>query len=36
MWTSFLEQATKLAGGRMTGGIEIVTRRVDEIGAFDA
>jgi Domain of unknown function (DUF1990) len=32
MWTSFLEQATKLAGGRMSGGIEIVTRRVDEVG----
>jgi len=29
MWTSFLEQAVKLAGGRMTGGIEITTRRVD-------
>jgi uncharacterized protein (UPF0548 family) len=30
MWTSFLEQVTALAGGRMSGGIEIVTRRVDE------
>ena len=29
MWTSVLEQATKLAGGKLTGGIEIVTRRVD-------
>jgi Domain of unknown function (DUF1990) len=35
MWTSFLEQATKLAGGRMSGGIEIVTRRVDDLGALD-
>jgi hypothetical protein len=31
MWTSFLEQATKLAGGRMSGGIEIITRRVDDV-----
>jgi Domain of unknown function (DUF1990) len=29
MWTSFLERATKLARGRMSGGIDIVTRRVD-------
>jgi hypothetical protein len=28
MWTSFLERVTKLSGGRMTGGIEIETRRV--------
>jgi Domain of unknown function (DUF1990) len=28
MWTSFLERVTKLAGGRMTGGIDIETRRV--------
>jgi hypothetical protein len=35
MWTSFLEQVTKLAGGRMSGGIEIITRRVDDIGALD-
>jgi Domain of unknown function (DUF1990) len=33
MWTSFLERATTLAGGRMSGGIEIVTRRVDDVGA---
>jgi hypothetical protein len=33
MWTTFLEQVTRLAGGRMTGGIEIVTRRVDDPGA---
>ena len=29
MWTSTLEQTTKLAGGKLSGGIEIVTRRVD-------
>jgi Domain of unknown function (DUF1990) len=29
MWTSFLEQVTNLARGRMSGGIEIVTRRLD-------
>src|SRR4051794_6942638 len=35
MWTSFLEQVAKLAGGRMSGGIEIVPRRVDDAGAAD-
>jgi hypothetical protein len=29
MWTSVLERAAKLAGGRLSGGIEIITRRVD-------
>jgi hypothetical protein len=29
MWTSFLEKVAKLAGGRITGGIEIRTRRLD-------
>ena len=29
MWTSVLERAAALAGGRLTGGIEIRTRRVD-------
>jgi hypothetical protein len=29
MWTSVLERVGKLAGGRLTGGIEIRTRRVD-------
>jgi len=29
MWTSVIERAAKLAGGRLTGGIEIRTRRVD-------
>jgi len=35
MWTSFLEQVAKLAGGRMSGGIQIVTRRVDDVGQLD-
>jgi hypothetical protein len=26
MWTSFLERVAKLADGRITGGIEIVSR----------
>jgi hypothetical protein len=26
MWTSFLERVAKLVGGRVTGGIEIVSR----------
>ena len=29
MWTSVLERVAKLAGGRLNGGIEIRTRRVD-------
>jgi uncharacterized protein (UPF0548 family) len=29
MWTSLLERVTKLAGGRMSGGVEIRTRRVE-------
>jgi hypothetical protein len=29
MWTSLLERVVRLAGGRMTGGIDIDTRRVD-------
>ena len=32
MWTSVLERVVKLSAGRLTGGIEIRTRRVD----FDA
>ncbi len=32
MWTSVIERVAKLAGGRLNGGIEIRTRRVD----FDA
>ena len=29
MWTSVLERVVELAGGRLAGGIEIRTRRVD-------
>jgi uncharacterized protein (UPF0548 family) len=32
MWTSFLEGVARLAGGRITGGVAITTRRVDELG----
>jgi uncharacterized protein (UPF0548 family) len=31
MWTSMLERVAELAGGRLTGGIEIRTWRVDEV-----
>jgi hypothetical protein len=31
MWTSFLERVAELAGGRLRGGIEIVTRRIEGI-----
>jgi hypothetical protein len=30
MWTSVLERVAELSGGRLSGGIEIRTRRVDE------
>jgi hypothetical protein len=30
MWTSFLEQVASLAGGRLTGGIEIISRRLED------
>jgi hypothetical protein len=30
MWISFLEGVTALSGGRMTGGIDIDTRRIDD------
>jgi hypothetical protein len=30
MWTSFLEQAARLAGGRLTGGVEIISRKVED------
>ena len=30
MWTSFLERVAKLAGGRVSGGIEIDTRRLEQ------
>jgi uncharacterized protein DUF1990 len=35
MWTSFLERVARASGGRLTGGIEIHTRRVEE-GADEA
>src|SRR5215210_3805722 len=31
MWTSMLEGVARLSGGRMTGGVDIDTRRVHEI-----
>ena len=30
MWTSFLEHVCRLAGGRLTGGVEIISRKVDD------
>jgi uncharacterized protein DUF1990 len=33
MWTSMLERVAGLSGGRLTGGLEIRTRRVDEADA---
>ncbi|MDQ2826959.1 MAG: DUF1990 domain-containing protein, partial [Actinomycetota bacterium] len=30
MWTSFLERVASIAGGRLTGGLDVETRRVDE------
>jgi hypothetical protein len=30
MWTSFLERVAKLAGGRLTGGVEIVSRKLED------
>jgi hypothetical protein len=30
MWTSFLERVAELAGGRLTGGVEIVSRKVQD------
>jgi hypothetical protein len=29
MWISFLENVVKIAGGRMTGGVDVITRQVD-------
>ncbi len=29
MWISFLEGVVRLTGGRMTGGVEIVTERIE-------
>jgi hypothetical protein len=33
MWTSVLERVAELVDGRLTGGIEIRTRRVDDVAA---
>jgi Domain of unknown function (DUF1990) len=30
MWTSFLEKVARLVGGRLAGGVEIISRRVDD------
>jgi hypothetical protein len=30
MWTSFLERVCSLAGGRLTGGVEIISRKVED------
>jgi hypothetical protein len=32
MWTSFLERAARLSGGRLAGGIDVETRQVDQPG----
>jgi len=34
MWTSFLERVADLAGGRISGGIEIVSRKLEPVDAF--
>ncbi len=31
MWISFLERVVSLSGGRMTGGIDLETRRIEEL-----
>jgi hypothetical protein len=31
MWTSVIQRVAELSGGRLTGGIEIRTRRVDDV-----
>jgi Domain of unknown function (DUF1990) len=33
MWISFLEGVVSMSGGRMTGGVEIDTRRVEDLNA---
>jgi hypothetical protein len=30
MWTSFLERVAEVAGGRLRGGLEIATRKLEE------
>jgi hypothetical protein len=34
MWTSFLERVAELAEGRLTGGVEIISRKVEDPFAF--
>jgi hypothetical protein len=34
MWTSFLEQVAKVSHGRLTGGVEIISRKVEDPHAF--
>ena len=34
MWTSFLEQVAKVSEGRLTGGVEIISRKVEDPLAF--
>jgi hypothetical protein len=34
MWTSFLEQVAKVSGGRLTGGVEIISRKVEDARAL--
>ncbi len=31
MWTSLLERSVRVAGGRLSGGVEVVTRRVEDL-----
>jgi hypothetical protein len=33
MWSSFVEGVAKLSGGRLTGGIDIETRQLDDVRA---
>jgi hypothetical protein len=33
MWSSFVERAADLAGGSLAGGIDIETRRLDDVHA---
>ena len=33
MWSSFLEKVVELAGGRMSGGIEIISRKLEDVDA---
>ena len=35
MWISFLERVARVSGGRLTGGLDIETRRVDEACGAD-